>query len=345
MRVTLGAMLLLALAIPQPALAQQTQPRTLAVPATAAWQHAETGMILPPASAGLTRGEIRDSTDAELDVVAGYSDAQEGVLATVYLYRTTTPDVALWFDRALTAIMLRPEYRLEGAALPAPAAFARPGISTASGLRAALDVNTPDVRSTSVAIVPLGPWLLKIRLSASGLDRAALDERLTRFIAGLRWPAETATTTSRIAVPVEPCPAPLRLRNARIVRSDMSNTLMDALAGSITAEAADGPPPVYCREAGATLAYGVYRPDAATNRYLIALGDAGIALSVGEAMDLSALLGGGGGGRRFSVTMLGRNETSVYPSFNRLPPPEQALAAAGAARNVISVSTGDRPDR
>jgi len=342
--VTFWAAALLALATPQPASAQQNQPRTLTVPATAAWQHAETGMILPSASAGLARGEIRDSTDAELDVVADFRDAAEGVWATVYLYRTMTPDVALWFDRALTTIMLRPEYRLEGAGAAAPTGFARPGSSTASGLRAALDVQAPDLRSTALAIAPLGPWQLKIRFSAAGLDRAALDERLTRFIEGLRWPAETAATTSRAAVAVEPCPSPLRLRRARVVRTDLANTLMDAVAGNITPENV-GPPAVYCREPGATLAHGVYRPDASTDRYLIALGDAGIALSVGEALDLSALLGGGGGGRRFSVTMLGRNESSFYPSFNRLPPPEQALEAAGAARNVISVSTDDRPNR
>lgn len=338
----LSALLLLA-AAPQSARAEQTQPRTLAVPATAAWQHAETQMILPARVGSLVREEIRDSTDAEMDVSTSYSDEAEGLVATVYLYRTMTPDVPLWFDRAMTAIMLRPGWGLEGASLPPPAAFARPAAATASGLRAAFDVNAPDVHSTAVAIAPLGTnWLLKIRLSSPRLDRAALDARLTAFIEGLRWPAEAAP--GRVAVPILACPNPLRLRNARVVRTDMSGALMDAIGGTMVAEH-EGTPPVYCREPGGTAERGVYRPDGSNDAYLIALGDSGTAFSLAEAIDLSALMGGGTGGRRIAMTLLGRNGTSVYPSFNRLPPPDQALAVAGATGSTISVTTSSNPPR
>jgi len=298
-------------------------------------------MILPPRVAGLTRGEIRDSTDAEMDVSTSYSDEAEGLVATVYLYRTMTPDVALWFDRAATAILLRPGWGLDGAAPPAATAFARPGAAAASGLRASLDVNAAEVRSTALAIAPLGAnWLLKIRLSSPRLDRAALDARLTAFIEGLRWPAEAAP--GRVPVPIIACPNPLRLRNARVVRSDMSGALMDAIGGVMVAEH-EGTPPVYCREPGATIERGVYRPDGSSQAYLIALGDSGLAFSLAEAIDLSAIMGGGGGGRRVAMTLLGRNGTSVYPSFNRLPPPDQAMAVAGRTGSTISVTTSSNP--
>jgi hypothetical protein len=341
-RAVLSALALLILApVPQAAQAEQTQQRILAVPATASWQHAETLMILPPRSAGLVRGEIRDSTDAEMDVSTSYSDATEGLVATVYLYRTMTPDVALWFDRALTAIMLRPNWGLEGAAPPNMIAFARPGATTASGLRAALDVNAPEARSTAVAIAPLGTnWLLKIRLTSSRLDRATLDERLTAFIQGLRWPAEVAP--GRVAVPILPCAAPLRLRQARVVRSDMTGAIMDAVGGTMVVEH-QGTPPVYCREPGAMLDHGVYRPGGSSEAYLIALGDSGTALSLAPAIDLSALMGGGGGGRRIAMTLLGRDGASVYPSFNHLPPPGQALEVAGHSGMTISVTTRNPP--
>jgi len=327
----------------QPASAQQAQPRILTVPATASWQHAETSMILPPRSAGLVRDEIRDSTDAEMDVSARYADEADALVATVYLYRTMTPDVALWFDRALSVILLRPEYALERATPPASTPFAPPGATITSGLRAAIDVNTSEARSTAVAVAPLASsWLLKIRLSSARLDRAALDERLTSFIQGLRWPAETSP--GRVAVPVVDCPNPMRLRRARVVRSDMSNTLMDAFGGVLVAEH-QGTPPVYCREPGATIERGVYRPGGSSESYLIALNDAGIALSLGEAIDLSAIIGGGGGGRRISMTLLERNGTSVYPSFNRLPPPDQAMAVAGQGGATISVTTSNPQQR
>jgi len=352
MRLRIRTILLpLLLALPQagPAQQPQPQPRTLEVPATAAWQHAATQMILPSASAGLTRGAIEDSTAREFDVAATYRNRDEGLLATLYLYKTMTPDIALWFDRALAAILMRTEYGIDAGAAPAAAAFARPGAQAASGLRIALDAGGAEIRSTALAVVPLGRYLLKIRLSSSRLDRAALDERLTRFIEGLRWPA--AAAGERAAVPVAPCATPLRLRSARVLRdSGMGNVLSDAMGGMLIERAeqdGDGPPPrPYCREPGATLAHGVYRRGGATDSYLIALGDDGIALSIGQALDLSALLGGGGGGRtRFSMTMLGRDGTTVYPSFNRLPPPAQALSVAMEGGPRISVSSGDSENR
>jgi len=340
MRLKLGVFFLLLLALPAPVPAQ-TQPRVLDVPAAAAWRHARTQLILPPAIDGLTRTEIRDLGTDELDVVAGYENRDEGIVATVYLYETGAPDVPLWFDRALTGLMARPELGLAGAPPPSPAAFARPGAATPSGLRAAIDLAAPGTGSTALAIAPLGSFQLKVRISAARLDRAALDARLTRFIEGVRWPAEAARPAPA-AVPVEPCPAPLQLRNARLLRTEMADALMGAVIGSVDFTDESGnrpPPPVYCREPGATPAWGVYRPNAATDAYLIALNDAGIAYSVGEQLNLAALTGQGSGGRRFALTLLARNTTGVVASFNRAPPPEQALSVAQRSGPTILVST------
>ena len=337
------AFALLALAAAPPARAQPAQPRVLAVPANAAWQHAATQIILPSQIAGLRRGDIHDSTAGELDVVAGYDSEAEGVAATVYLFKTQTPDVALWFDRALTAILLRSGWGLEGAAPPNPAGFARPGAPLASGLRASLDVGTPEVRSTALAIAPLGDFLVKIRLSSARLDRAGIDALMTRFIEGLRWPA--AAGSERAAVPVAPCPEPLRFRRARVVRTEASDVLMTLLSSAVVAQR-EGPPPVHCREPGSTAQHGVYRVEGSRDSYLVALGDAGVTLSVGQALDLGALSGGGGGARRYSMALLDRGTTSALPSFNRLPPPEQAMSVAfGNHGPVISVTTGDSRER
>lgn len=318
----------------------QPQPRTLAVPAGSAWQHAETGMILPTGSAGLTRREISDLGAEEMDVVVHYVGA-EGVLASVFLFRTAVPEPALWFDRAAAAISAEPGYGLAGAPLPAPAPFARPGASAASGLRVSIDLPAGQFRSTGVAVAPLGDHLLKIKISARSLDRAALDALLTRFIEGLRWPAPQPG--ERAAAPVEPCGRPLSFRNARVVRAGMAEVLMDAVIGSVPPEG-ERQLPVYCREPGATRDYGVYRANGSRDSYLIALNDAGIALALGQAGELGELLGGGRGGRRVSMTLLDRASTAVLPSFNRLPPPAQAIGVAFNTRgNVISVST--RPPR
>lgn len=318
------------------AAAAQPEPRTIEASAGTDWSHAETGMVLPAEAAGLTRASIRDlGGTGELDVATTYVNRDDGVIALVYVYRTMTPDVALWFDRALAPIVLqRPEQTP-----PAIAGFTRPGASVASGLRAALEDNVPGMRSTAIAIAPHGPWLVKVRLGSSRLDPAELDERLSAFVAALGWPAETAN--ARPAVAVEPCATPLRFRRARIVRTAIEDMLIDTVAGSVSAEGESGPPPVYCREPGATLEWSVYRPNGATNRYLIAVGDAGIAIEVGEALDLAALLGDGRGRRRFSTTMLERNAATSYPSFDRLPPPDQALDLVRTASPSMSTTVGD----
>ena len=68
---------------------------------------------------------------------------------------------------------------------------------------------------------------------------------------------------------------------------------------------------------------------------MIAVGDSGTALRLAPALTLS------GGGDRVAMTLLEYDRTSVLPSFNRLPSPQQAMAVAfsGAARETISITT------
>ena len=155
-----AALILASLLAAAQAAAQQA-PRTLTVAPTAAWGHAETGMILPPRVGGLVRTAIEDSTPDEMDVAVTYADRDEQIIAIVYLYRTGAGDLPLWFDRAVATIML-PQ---TGAAAPTIAGFTRPGASVASGLRAAMTDNVSGMRSTAVAIAPLGSsFLIKIRM-------------------------------------------------------------------------------------------------------------------------------------------------------------------------------------
>lgn len=334
MRVTIGAFVALSLALAQGATAQPPGPRSIAVPATADWQHAGSQMILPPRVGGLVRLRIGDNSQDGQDVNATYVDREEGMIALVYLYRTGAGDLPLWFDRAVATIML-PQ---AGAAPPAIAGFTRPGASVASGLRAAMSDSVAGMRSTAVAIAPLGSsWLVKVRLGSARLDPAALSERLSAFAAALRWPPETGSGS--VAVPIEPCPTPLRLRTARVLRPDATDMLMDSVIGTVEPEGEAGPPSVYCREPGATVEWGVYRPGRATDSYLIAVNDAGIAVAVSDASALSALLGQSGR-RRFSVTLFVGNGSSVYSSFDRLPPPDQVLALVRGGQPLATTTDG-----
>jgi hypothetical protein len=330
----LRPLLIMGLALVAQAASAQQQPRLVTASASAPWKHGLTNLVLPAEAAGLVRGEIRDSTAGELDVFTPYVDPARETLAMVYVYRTGVPDVAIWFDRAAWGMRSAPGHGLNDAAVPPPSPFARPGASAPSGLRLAMDVPGPGFKSTALAIAPLGSWLVKVQMSSMRLSGAELDAKLDAVLAALGWPAEIGTP--RAAAAILPCTGPLSTKQARVVRDDMTQMLMNSVAGA--ALEGDGPPPVYCREPGLPPELGVYRADASANAYVVAMNDSGIALSVGPALSLDALMGVGRS-KRYSMVMLQRNGTSVLPSFNRLPPPAQAISVARGSTPTLSTTT------
>lgn len=311
----------------------QGEPRVLSADSAAPWTHELSGIALPASAAGLVRAEIRDYGAGELDVYAHYTDPKRDMFAFVNVYRSGLPDVAIWFDRAAWAMRSAPSHGLESAVLPDPTPFARPGAAAPGGLRLAMDTPGPGFRSMAIAVAPLGNWLVKIRMSSRGLDRAALDAKLDLLIGALGWPAEKGRPAAAAAI--LPCPSPLRTRPARIVRDDIGQMLINSVAG--IALEREGPAPLFCREPGLPAEVGVYRAGADQKSYVFAIEDNGIAYAVGPALSLDALIGGRRSGH-FSMTRLDRNGTSIFPSFNRLPPPPQAIAVARSASPAMSTT-------
>lgn len=321
-----------ALSLASAAAAQRPEQRRLEVPATASWKHALTDMILPSRPVGFARSVIADNTEEELDIIAQYE--AEDATATVYLYRTGIPDAALWFDRATATMTRSPRWGVKGPIVPET--FARPGATAESGLLAAVPASGEAWRSTGVAIAPLGDWLVKMRMSSETLDAAALEERMRALLGALRWPASAGEETT--AKPVEPCAEPLKFKRAKLVKQEAADVLMNLFtAGVVEEKKSEAPPPTYCREPVDLGAHGVYRPDASRNSYVIALNDAGIGLSLAPALTIEGL---GGGGKGWSMMLLERNSRSAMPSFNRLPPPDQALAVAMGGGPRISATAG-----
>lgn len=74
---------------------------------------------------------------------------------------------------------------------------------------------------------------------------------------------------------------------------------------------------------------------------MIAIGDSGSALRLAPALSLAMFTSGGAAPKRVAMTLLEGNSTTMLPSFNRLPSPQQAMAVAfdGSRRQTISVST------
>ena len=330
---------LLLLTLAPSAAISQPQIRTLDVPPRATWQHGVTGLRLPPSIAGLTRNNIRDTTNLEMDVIAAYSASADGTEVTVYLYRTGLPNVSLWFDRALTTMRLRPNFGIAANALPRVEPFAPPSRERPTGFTATLDLEGQN-RGTALLVAPVAQnWLLKIRMTSRRISGDELRGRLDAFARGIHWPELAGE--AREATLIADCPQPLRLRRARVNAPDMGDALIGGLMGAAAAIRPPDSGTTYCREPGATMESGIYRPAGSSDSYILALGDAGIALSLMPAVTMADL---GAGERRrgtpVSMMLLDRNRAATWPSFDRLPPPDQALQALRQSGPIVSASYG-----
>ncbi|MEI9851250.1 MAG: hypothetical protein WDN24_10860 [Sphingomonas sp.] len=329
----------LALAGAMPAQAQ----RMLDVPAGAGWKHAETGVILRSKLAGYPRTGIQDNSKSELDVMAMFSPPGDPTSLTVYIFHPALMSLPVWFDRSETQILLRDVF-----ATPTPQgevrAFAPPRGTIASGLRRVYVPGKGPYRSTGLATMPLGEWLVAVRISSTELDAAALDARMSEVIAAIGWPEGVAEGPA--AAPVAPCARPLAYaRRARMRKPSMTDALIGAALASApddkSAEAlpVDAAPVVYCRDLPApTSQYGVYRRPDDQKAYTMALGDAGMVIRVEPS--LGALLGGGEPG--YSVSLGTLEATMIYPNLDKLAGPAQVLDIVGKTSPISSSSRGGK---
>lgn len=325
----------------------QSELRTIEVPSTSGWQHAESELTVPAKPLGMTRNWLRASGPTEDDVISEYKDAMTGVTATLYVYKTQLPDAAIWFDRSLDTIRALPMWRLAEAPRPTVLAFARPDASMATGLISGFDVNGGGQRGTALAIVPLNGWLVKVRMSSPRLDGAAITERLRAFVAALRWPKSSGE--AQPAVPIEACPNALKLMKAKMIKGDMSESLLGGLLAAVSTSRTPARPlggtSVYCKEAIDGMRYGMYRANASSNSYILALGDAGIALSLQPTLTMDQLARKESTkSTRWSMSLLNGRNIGVLPIFDRLPPPEQAFRVAMSDRPAVSMSVGAKKD-
>jgi len=305
-------------------------PRTLAVPGTAGWKHGLTGLVLMPSLAGFTRSAIGDYGQDEYDVFAQYKG--EGASdATIYLFHPGIDSVPLWFDRARRVIELRDIFAVAPGTQPTVTAFAPPGSSVASGLRATYALGGKSrYASTGVAVMPVGDWLVVVRVSSAMLNADVLDARIAALAGAIRFPAGLAPGPA--AVPVTICDPVKGSAKAHPIAPDMMQALM------VTAVAAaarkDHPSaPTYCRAGDSGAKWGQYRVSGEGDGYVLAVADAGRAIGVFPATSLT------GGSHGYAVSIMDLARTSFLPSFDRLPSPDLAFEAATRGQPYASVNT------
>jgi hypothetical protein len=325
----IASALVVASLVAQPVAAQST----IAVPATAGWKHAQTGLIFRSHLAGLSRVSIGDNTKNELDVIVQYGSAEHTAVSG-YMFRPAMTSVPVWFDRSEAQILARDIF-----AHPQPQgpvrSFAPPHASIAAGLRRTYVPGNGPFKSTAVALLPLGDRLVAVRASSVELDPAALDATVDTVLGAIDWPTQAPAGTA--ATPVASCAAPLAYAaKAKLTKPDMHQTLFGALlAGAATAknDKPDAAPVHWCREADGGPRWGAYRAENASDGYVMALGDAGRTISVFSSFSLEQKKNVG-----YRLTLGQLDQTLVYPDFDKLPKPEAALEAVMKTRPVSSAS-------
>ncbi|MHA6719033.1 hypothetical protein ACX40Y_06225 [Sphingomonas sp. RS6] len=325
-----------------PASFAQDASRTLDVPADKKWQHATTGLIVPTTLAGLPRTEITDASASELDVSVQFGTV-DTTFATVFLFRPALMSVPIWFDRVETQVLKGTTF---GSAVPIeqPAAFALPGRTVTSALRRVYRAGQPPFTATGIAVLPLGKWLVVLRMSSRVLSPADLDSKIGAAVAGLGWPApESGASEAMPATVVQPCATPLLYdAKAKMKKPDLAQGLI----GATLAMMADKPPepgvqedetkPVtFCRDGEPTRELAVYRATPGdAQSYTIALADAGRTVSVYPDLLSDPKK------PSFAVTLNTLDHAYVFPSFNRLPAPGKVMEAIGKTQPIASSESG-----
>ncbi|MDY0958473.1 hypothetical protein SOM26_07225 [Sphingomonas sp. CFBP8993] len=315
--------------------------RDLEVPANKGWMHAETKLIVRPSVAGLTRTAITDATTNEHDVAIKLESADKSVFATLFLFHPSVPSVPLWFDRSRTAIEERKNFDKGAPASADPIAFAPLGTGPTVGLRQSWSLLSSPYRSTSLAVMPMGDWMLVVRLTAEKLTAAMLDGKMDEIIATLKPGIATTAAYPGPAVPIQPCATQTdfaHMPKAKLEKPGgadfMSNLLMSAVMANHKPDAKteiEKPAAHLCRDGAGDTKYGVYRWDGPdSNGYTMALYDAGRTISVypGIMSQIEKR-------KTMSYSVVLRHvddSADSYPSFEGLPRPQQVfdLIAKGA---------------
>jgi hypothetical protein len=325
-----AAVLLIAGLVAAPSVMAQAK---LDVPADAGWKHEATGMIFRAKLGGYARVAIQDNSKSELDVSLQYQN-DEDAQASLYIFRPAGGSPSIWFDRSETMILAR-EIFAGPTPQGDPLAFAPPKAQVASGLRRVYVPGKGEYKSTGLVVMPLGEWLVAIRLTAKHLDASALDAKLSEIIADLGWPDGVAEGVP--AVPVSACGNALPFRtNAKLRKPEMMDALVGAAMVGADKKARENPgagkPITWCREGVGTTEFGVYRNAESTDAYTMAFNDAGIVITVHSETGLD------GKKPSYGVHLGLLDGTAIYPKFDGLPTPSAALESVNKGTPVSSIS-------
>ncbi|MCA1198828.1 hypothetical protein K9B35_12700 [Sphingomonas sp. R647] len=329
-----------------PALAQQ-EPAPIAAREGSAYKHKHSGFNFPPTLIGLKRVQGREVVAPQLDLFFNYRAADDSEEISVYVYRMTSGSVPLWFDVSRTVVETRKETGSK-TAWGTPTAFAPPGQASASALQLGWTITGSDLRSTTLTLIPMGDWLVKIRHSSVAHEVASLQRRTSEAVAALGWPKRIAAAPAAAAI--ADCTDTLALSgDAKPVAANGANALVEAVLAQMAgnpasrkkaADAAAAPPVQWCADRSIVNQAGLYRPQGTRDRYLAPLSDSGIAVWT-QPSAASAMLAEKDS-PSWSVSLLTAGKTYNFAGRDRLPLPSQVDAILKERPATSAATWGDR---
>jgi hypothetical protein len=306
------------------------------------FKHRPSGINLAAAAAGLPRTSLAQYDDKELDVAAEFRSPDTKEDTTIFIFRKVTGDVPLWFDRIQRTVEMRGTFATPSAVIP-PAAFTPAGQPNARALRVVYSAGAPPWKSSGAALTMVGDWYVAVRASSQTLTPEQLLARIQQTFTAIKWPKEKAAAP--LAVPIADCANTLQQPQtpANALPDDGASILLNAIAPSVAREhpAKEDVAPHWCRDPRILPDVGVYRPNEATDRYLIAFQDAGRGIWV-MPNEMGDLLAKGQGKDRTSYTVefIEIDRQMGFGSFDSLPSVAQALEISRGPHKYSTTTWG-----
>jgi hypothetical protein len=313
------------------------------------WKHKHSGIVVPATLGGAARERgtafVADDLDIGLSYVVG--DAIESL--SFYVFRKTNGAVPVWFAQAQWGIENRDTFGRPAIAIAAQA-FTPPNQSTAAGLKAVYEPKGGAYRSTGVAMLQVGDWYVKLRASSQTRSPADLSQWMDAALAQIQWPRKIPVAPE--AVPIGDCPTPLSFPVA--AKDAPKNGGADLMSGFLNmaatrsktkrtpATAAALAAVRWCRDPDLGGNTRIYRQNADSENYLLAVGDNGNGIWVGPdpgATVIAMTEKDKPAEPRFSITAVTAAQNIVFTAQDRLPSPQRVMEIVAANRHVTTVPT------